>query len=341
MNEDLTILTVEQLEQRLNRQPFSPLFARLAGEYLNQERIGEAKQLCIKGLLLYPNYSTAKLIYESCLRAESAEVSMITGDESPAHCDAVPAFAADATGDRSPDRSGQIADDSPSPAIAPADEDSHVETVGTVLPVIISEPVFDSLGEQAQAGAGYFDTGESEAPATSPPETETADSTSEPPPLAFDGGEQTADNIFEVEDDGGDAPPAPSHAGPESPVKEKELIGQELPQEISIQATLPRQGPDEVGNERHEISTDYDQEDEKTVLGFEKFQHEPYQDERPIVSRTLAEIYASQGEFKEAIETYSLLVASRPDRKEEFENRIVELEHELKKREQNTEKKPR
>ncbi|MBA4312095.1 MAG: hypothetical protein C0417_05655 [Chlorobiaceae bacterium] len=52
---------------------------------------------------------------------------------------------------------------------------------------------------------------------------------------------------------------------------------------------------------------------------------------RPIISKTLAEIYASQGEYREAIETYSILMKIRPTRKGEIEIRIRELEEELSK----------
>ena len=44
-----------------------------------------------------------------------------------------------------------------------------------------------------------------------------------------------------------------------------------------------------------------------------------------IVSKTLAEIYASQGAVGEAIETYRLLAYQRPSDREEIEARIKEL----------------
>ena len=45
-----------------------------------------------------------------------------------------------------------------------------------------------------------------------------------------------------------------------------------------------------------------------------------------IVTPTLAEIYASQGAYQEAIRTYTLLLRRRPGEKERFEQRIKELE---------------
>jgi tetratricopeptide (TPR) repeat protein len=45
-----------------------------------------------------------------------------------------------------------------------------------------------------------------------------------------------------------------------------------------------------------------------------------------IVTSTLAEIYASQGAYREAIRTYTLLVARTPEERAQFERRIRELE---------------
>ncbi len=44
-----------------------------------------------------------------------------------------------------------------------------------------------------------------------------------------------------------------------------------------------------------------------------------------IATPTLAEIYASQGAFREAIRTYRVLAARKPEEKERFEGRIKEL----------------
>ena len=49
--------------------------------------------------------------------------------------------------------------------------------------------------------------------------------------------------------------------------------------------------------------------------------------ETRIVSKTLAEIYASQGAYDEAIITYRLLKEYRPERSAECDTRIAELEN--------------
>ena len=45
-----------------------------------------------------------------------------------------------------------------------------------------------------------------------------------------------------------------------------------------------------------------------------------------IVTATLAEIYATQGEYKEAIEAYKKLVSQRPIEAERYVKRITQLE---------------
>jgi len=58
-----------------------------------------------------------------------------------------------------------------------------------------------------------------------------------------------------------------------------------------------------------------------------------------IVTATLAEIYANQGEYKEAIEAYKKLVERRPQEAERYERRIVQLE-ELARLHQNDQRPP-
>lgn len=61
----------DQLAARIARYPRSPLFARLAGEYLDSGRVMEAHSLCESGLLEYPQYGTAHLIIAKCFAAEN------------------------------------------------------------------------------------------------------------------------------------------------------------------------------------------------------------------------------------------------------------------------------
>ncbi len=62
-------MDTEQIEQKLARRPFSPLFARLADAYLRDGRTEAAKELLLSGLEKYPSYPTAHLILARCFAA--------------------------------------------------------------------------------------------------------------------------------------------------------------------------------------------------------------------------------------------------------------------------------
>ncbi len=48
-----------------------------------------------------------------------------------------------------------------------------------------------------------------------------------------------------------------------------------------------------------------------------------------VITPTLAEIYASQGEYGAAIQAYEILIFSKPEERERFEKRITELQAKL------------
>lgn len=66
---DLLQERITTLEQRLASQPKSPVFARLAGYYLQTGKAEQALRVCDEGLAHYPYYSTAHLIKGKALLA--------------------------------------------------------------------------------------------------------------------------------------------------------------------------------------------------------------------------------------------------------------------------------
>src|SRR5437773_9217405 len=64
-------MNYSQIAARLERYPASPLFARMASEYLDAGRVSDARVLCDAGLLKYPDYATAHLILAECHAAEN------------------------------------------------------------------------------------------------------------------------------------------------------------------------------------------------------------------------------------------------------------------------------
>jgi hypothetical protein len=64
----------------------------------------------------------------------------------------------------------------------------------------------------------------------------------------------------------------------------------------------------------------------ETAVAEDWVQASPKHSAEEIVTPTLAEIYADQGAYQEAIRTYKLLVSRKPEERAHFEQRIHELE---------------
>lgn len=63
-------MDITVLEGRIDQNPASPLFARVADLYLAQGRIKDARALLEAGMNHHPSYITASIIYAKCLIAE-------------------------------------------------------------------------------------------------------------------------------------------------------------------------------------------------------------------------------------------------------------------------------
>jgi len=206
-------MDLPQLEAHLRQYPRSPLFARLALEYLSAGKTSEAIELCLRGLELYPSYPAAHLVLAKCYAQLSSYALALSSLESTK---------------------------------------SQVSFF----------PLYDTLHDEWTSGLG---TG---------PEKKTS-ALSAPAPL-----------VPEI------TPPvtAESHPPPAPAV--------------------PRDAQPELSNEE-----------------LQQIQRPPGSDsdEWRIVSKTLAEIFATQEEYDEAIITYRLLIQEQPEQKETFQARIDEL----------------
>lgn len=349
MNDEPTNLTFEQLEQRLSRQPSSPLFARLAYEYLNQNRVEDAKQLCVKGLDLYPTYSTARLILELCYRVESTEIII----QPEPNIDAIPPSLIDI-------KENQDIEISTLPNEIDSIEEVIVDKIESEVSISPESDLDDATIKDAQSipeaeqilsieelqGAGSIQPGSSHSTletldATEQLLTESNDLKTQSDEiidkavdviLHGENIETESDRITTIED--------------LSVADEQSVIAVETVSEFSVptkttsveesleealENTLsPRTDSKENTDESNLKEIDLIDGNETELIETEK--NKGIIDyARPIISKTLAEIYASQGEYKEAIETYSILMKIRPTRKEEIEIRIRELEEELSK----------
>ena len=63
-------MNLQQLEAKLSLHPESPLFIRVAQEYLIEGKIEKAKELCLSGLERFPSYVTVLLVLSKCYAAE-------------------------------------------------------------------------------------------------------------------------------------------------------------------------------------------------------------------------------------------------------------------------------
>ena len=203
-------MDLQQLEAHLDQYPNSPLFARLALEYIQAGKFTEAIELCHKGLSLYPAYAAGHLVLAKCY-AQEASYEMALASLEAAH--------------------------------------SHVSFF----------PLYEILYEQWSAPTGI-------PPGKRP---------------AYNPEPQVMEETPEI--------PAVESAPPQ-------ITEQEIQPDISNEELQQIQRP--AGSDA---------------------------DEWRIVSKTLAEIFANQGEYDEAIITYRLLIQEQPDQKDVYEGRIEEL----------------
>lgn len=205
-------MDLPQLEAHLRQYPRSPLFARLALEYLSAGKTSEAIELCLRGLELYPSYSAAHLVLAKCYAGLMSFALAL----------------------------------------------SSLETSKSQVSLF---PLYDTLHDEWTSRLG---TGPEKKPSVNAPAPVEPDIT---PPVTT-----------EIH-----PPPVP---------------------------TVPRDAQPDLSNEE-----------------LQQIQRPPGSDsdEWRIVSKTLAEIFATQEEYDEAIITYRLLIQEQPEQKDTFQARIDEL----------------
>lgn len=231
-------------EQHLADHPSSPLFARLADALLNTGEITRALDLCERGLRIYPEYTTGRLVHARCLAARGnlgSAVQSLSG----------------------------ILEEYPENIIL----GSLIEEWGGLIPEPAVSPV----------------------PSTAPDPVPELETTAVPAAMAT--AVQTGEQV------------------------EMSRVGLSVPQEP--------QG-DNVETPGTTVS-----DDAIMFLGGESSSSPPmripngFLGEDRIISRTLAEIYASQGAIREAVETYRLLLERMPGKHEVYGGRLLELEERL------------
>jgi tetratricopeptide (TPR) repeat protein len=346
LNDEPINLTLEQLEQRLSRQPASPLFARLAYEYLNINRSEEAKQLCVKGLELYPNYSTARIVLELCYRLEdSSQTTSATETLDDASEDIEDSLNISKFQEVSVDQvaveediedlrqeepvSNQVYTENIPASLDDTSNDTLIEEIiplPELLAIDVQEIIDESIAEKVADTIepdtiihNQFEEGTDNKTIVNTvaakdivvsPEVDEMETSSQ---IKSDD-KNNLDEVSQTESLSNEI---------QSPIETVNQESLEITAPAQIELKNIQQDENVKLEEATQPNTIDDIVENKKTNKVEREQH------RPIVSKTLAEIYVSQGEYSEAIETYSLLIVAHPERKKEIEVRIRELEKKL------------
>ena len=292
---DLSEFDIDFLSQKLSDNPQSPLFARLADLYLSTNQSTEALKLCEAGVQTYSSYATGYVILGKCYSA--------LNENSKARL----AFA-------------QALHLAPFNQLAR----KHLDEI----PFTPDEPI---------------QTLEIESTDTTPPAAETAVQEESLPMQNVDEPLLTAEPIAEapVEEEAVqetvqqgivETPPVESaelssvdeyiqqhsaNAGTEKLVSLDEYLDQ---------AAEPT-GLDSLATQLENAGRIVPQEPEPSLSPEENAPLDSI-----VITPTLAEIYASQGEYGAAIQAYEILIYSKPNERERFEKRISELQAKLNER---------
>lgn len=365
---------IEFLSQKIAENPLSPLFARLADLYLQQEKNVEALKVCQDGIVTYPDYyagyivlGKAHIALKEFSKAKEAFAAALT--LSP-YNRTVPALLR--TMEQQPDSSDRTTDEdyfvpsapaaaavvheenvtaaetapASAPESAPAFEMPTEEEMGfsgmSEASVSAAEsteffapaepgqpfPSHDEYYQQNQARIGGMETialdeylNRSDAPVTAAPETE-----QEPEPL----------REFSVEPD--ELPAAAIAHEPETPAV-ADAPAEEEPQMIFASPEQAALFAEMTGGSAAEPEENFDdlaerlQNAERIVPQAGASPEPPAEEpassgsfDAGMITPTLAEIYASQGEYQAAIQAYEILMFSQPGRTAEFQQRVRELQ---------------
>lgn len=297
------------LELHLSANPASPLFARLAEQYLRNGELSRAERLCERGLETYPHYPTGLLIYSRCLAARGryadalgtiAEVVsrypgniVLDGIQSEWE-----ALAGAANGSGGPDDA------------VFTDLDAGLGAPGRAESADVTE-----VTEVADVGVGIGTGTPAEDVAGTPSATDQIE-----PAVDLARAPGTSDSGTSVETDGivdasttpltvvAPAPADPGYGLSIRPGDGDGMVGAPAPMPVPAAGSAPVPLLPPVPRPRK-------------GRGFIERDR--------IISRTLAEIYASQGAISEAVETYRILLQRMPEQRESLEGRLRELEDRL------------
>ena len=348
-------LEVEQIESKLFLRPHSPLFSRLAYEYLSANRVEDAKELCRKGIDKYPSYATAHLLLAKCLEAENDFNSALESIQI--------AKALNPNAQVITDLHSKIESQLSHPIIEELEDTPSEQT--DILQPTEDEQTSDVIDNTTSSSDLNLETVElkEDLPLTSQykehaepnPDLSVEDNTPdtvedemativfESIPPAEEDIESSVDNNERLDtpnvisEELLDSIPLASSSGNEQQYDSsneetvvEEQIGPDSPQALESETTEKIEDDPHTTSIQDDVNLNDDQNTSyQEPLALAKEYLTSIEDGGRIVSKTLAEIYAAQGEYNEAIITYQLLKQQQPSRSEEFDKRITELEDKI------------
>jgi len=318
---DLTEFDIDFLSQKLSDNPQSPLFARLADLYLSKNQSAEALKLCEAGVQMYSSYSTGYVVLGKCYTALNENSKARLAFAQALHLSPFNQLAR------------KLLDEIPFTTDEPVQvpEVERVETTPPAAEAAVQEdPLPIQTLEEPQQSA--------ENPAILPVEEEAVQEIVPQPEAAAvntppaDPGELPGVDDYIQQHSG--------NAGEEKLVSLDEYLNNAAatpePPRIDSRPMQPEsmrqpepQEPEPAGFDSLAMQL----ENAGRIMP-EEPEHTPSTEESApldsiVITPTLAEIYASQGEYGAAIQAYEILIFSKPNERERFEKRISELQAKL------------
>ena len=329
---DLSEFDIDFLSQKLSDNPQSPLFARLADLYLSKNQSAEALKLCEAGVQTYSSYATGSVILGKCYSAltENSKARLafaqalhlapfnqlarklldeipFTSDEPVQTPEVVPA-------ETSPPAAETAVQEEPLPIQEESVPMQSVDEPRLTAEIVVEAPMQEEAAQETvqQAEAEVID-----APPAEPAQLSGVDEY-----IHQHSANAGTENMVSLDEYLGQAavPPAPEPepAGSDSFATPLENAEQIIPQEPEPT------GLDSLATQLENAERIIPQEPEPSPTPEESAPLDSI-----VITPTLAEIYASQGEYGAAIQAYEILIFSKPNERERFEKRISELQAKL------------
>lgn len=348
---DTTEFDIDFLSQKLAENPQSPLFARLADLYLNRNQPNDALALCESGVQMYPMYAAGQIVLGKCYLALQE------------YSKARNAFQQAILLSPNNRVAKKLFYDVPQQNDEPIRvTESDYFTEATLSSVVQSAPDTFAIDDAELNFAQTAEPSQEETP-TEQTESVVDDFTQslrmqhlEAPTLdtsTFASSEMAPQELpyiqptissEDVDTESSSAfPNLETYINEQSPLIQStisldEYISQSrqnIPEQVETpvmneieEETLqePVSNLDELAEKLQNAQRIVPRETNEPEQPAPTSYDEPISDEPDIVTPTLAEIYASQGEYNAAIQAYEILMLSHPDDQEKFQKRIDEFQ---------------